>query len=692
MNNRSRILGAAIACAVAASLTAAPAKAQFAGDELKCRTAIAKEVGKMVKTVGKTIGKCYTDRLAGKRDAGDDCYDATVADAGKGKVSQAADKIGATIEKQCPSATASAIVARFFTCSAACISSEGLSTPLADNAEIAACLACEATNAVADASSAAFGNPDPSLFTDDKDSQKCAKSLQKGYQKYLDTLLKGDQKCQSDNDKVGENDTALCLGNDPGGKGAAARTKADEGVTKSCGAANLTNLAVCSDASLGDLQTCAGDAFETAEANAFNASYGGDPCPSAILSTVRAGVGVAGNTATVLSVGWSGVAHNLDLPDNYQIAADITCPGLEDGACGTCVIDGVSARGDQYQNFTRCAEDTSIECGAPFTTDPACPGDQVCAYYLGGPLAISAGGTFTCTINRLATDVTGTSDPDAGTGELNVDLRALVHTGEVQQQPCPLCVGDDTPQDGNRQGTCVGGIRDGQSCDVHALDSSFGDVSLDCPSDPLANISGEGLIISLPLSTGTTSLGFDVACDAPLNFIDCACGQCSGLTTLPCNSDAECADAGAGTCTTNGGGQAASRQPNQCGDTICVDDLGETDRGSCSGAGPVDNFCDGLTRANGEGILSCNTNGDCSSFEGGAGDVCPGNDCGNCSLSKIRTCFLDPIELAGTPDVDNPILVGTFCVPPTSNGGVNASAGTPGPAAVRIDMLAEKLY
>lgn len=690
MNNRSRILGGALACIAALSLTAAPAQAQLSKDEQKCRAAIAKEVGKMVKTVGKSVGKCYTDRLAGKRPAIDDCYDASVADT-KGKIDKAAAKIGSSIGSKC-SVDTSAVLARFFTCSAECTSELSLNEPLADDAERAACMACEATKLVEDASSNTLGTPDPMDFSDDKTSQKCAKSLQKNMQKYLDSLLKNDQKCQKDADKAGANEVGDCAGADPGGKGAGALAKAKAAIAKDCGAADLTLLAVCSDVGTTELGDCAEAEFAAAELLAYEASYGAEPCPTALLSTVRAGTGSAGTTSTVLSVGWTGIAHNLDLPDNYQIAADLTCPGIEAGSCGECDIDGVSTRGDQYQNFTRCEEDPSIECAAPFATDPACPGLQNCGYYLGGPLAISAGGTFTCTLNRMASDITGTSDPDAGTGNLNVSLRAQVHTGVAQQQPCPICINDNTPQDGSRDGTCVGGERDGLDCDVHALDASFGDVSLDCTIDPLSNISGSGLIITLPLTTGSSSLGFDVPCDSPLQAFSCACGQCTGDTTLPCNSDQECADAGAGTCTTNGGGQAAARQPNQCNDATCTDDQGQSDRGSCSTAGPFDRFCGGLLRANGEGVLACNTNIDCAAFEGGAGDVCPNNDCGDCDLVKTRTCFLDPIELTGTPDTENPVLAGTFCVPPTSNGGVNSSAGSPGPGAVRIDMLTEKLF
>jgi hypothetical protein len=146
--------------------------------------------------------------------------------------------------------------------------------------------------------------------------------------------------------------------------------------------------------------------------------------------------------------------------------------------------------------------------------------------------------------------------------------------------------------------------------------------------------------------------------------------------------DSVCADAGAGTCTAIGSG--VSRVPNDCGDGVCTPIGG--DKGSCL-AGPSDTFCDGALNADGEGFIGCNSDGDCDSVAG----VC-GGDCGNCSDSRDRACFLDPIVAVGTPSTENPILVSTFCLPPTNNAAINGVSGQPGPVRVTVDQLTQLRY
>jgi hypothetical protein len=52
---------------------------------------------------------------------------------------------------------------------------------------------------------------------------------------------------------------------------------------------------------------------------------------------------------------------------------------------------------------------------------------------------------------------------------------------------------------------------------------------------------------------------------------------------------------------------------------------------------------------------------------------------GDCTLVERRACFLDPIVATGTPDPEFPVAGAVFCVPPTSNSGINSAAGLPGP-------------
>ena len=97
--------------------------------------------------------------------------------------------------------------------------------------------------------------------------------------------------------------------------------------------------------------------------------------------------------------------------------------------------------------------------------------------------------------------------------------------------------------------------------------------------------------------------------------------------------------------------------------------------GECN-VGPDNKACDGLTRANGEGFIQCTSNVDCS-----IGNI--GVAAGNCTQTKRRECFLDPIVAIGSSAVPNePLQAAVFCVPPTANAAINTVAGIPGPGRV----------
>jgi hypothetical protein len=215
---------------------------------------------------------------------------------------------------------------------------------------------------------------------------------------------------------------------------------------------------------------------------------------------------------------------------------------------------------------------------------------------------------------------------------------------------------------------------------------------LDCPPALASNISGSGLIIPLEFTTGHTELAFENDCEAPLNFLDCACGVCNGNISLPCRNDGECAAQAAGTCTSKGGGSAANRKPNGCDDVVAgCQPIGD-DKGQCDG-GAVDEqpMCDGVLRANGNPFIQCNDNSDCLGTDCDDSTVLP-DGCGLCTLVQTKACFLDPIVDDGVPDTENPLLVTTFCIPPTTNFAINNTAGLPGPARVAVDMVTELIY
>ena len=118
--------------------------------------------------------------------------------------------------------------------------------------------------------------------------------------------------------------------------------------------------------------------------------------------------------------------------------------------------------------------------------------------------------------------------------------------------------------------------------------------------------------------------------------------------------------------------------PNGCLDLACSD-VGGGD-GLCTD-GPDARYCDAVVKANGRGILSCTFDDDCS-----IGSV--GVDAGLCTLEERASCFLDPIVATGTADPQTPIGVATFCIPPTSNPGINSVAGLPGPGRIKNQATA----
>jgi hypothetical protein len=778
MDSRIITRSGTVALAIAMLLSAAPASAVLDADAVKCRDTIAKNMGKLLKTGNKVIGGCHKTR--NKDMTGDDCNDIDVADLAKGKYAATETKTVEAIAKSC--STLSDVFTTinddgsdkewYVSCPVVgCVGSSDLITTMS---EVSACLLCIAEETVESVATDTLGLPTGL----DSDEAKCHGALAKSYAKYFDAAYKSETSCQSNADDAGENDYTLCADDDTKGKVEKARLKAIDSLEKSCTGLTLADLDGCSAVDVASLAACSEAAWKAAEDEAYGFTYFMENtvnCPTTIRTTILGGCSTVGTTSnadgcsvgaetgTVLSVGWKGIAHGVDVTDKYTLAVDVTCAGTEKGSCGTCTSTGISYDNPQYDDFVRCSDEPWVRCDEPLSADADDCGGDTCRYYLGPPLAVSAGGTPTCTLNVINQDIIGaTGDPDLGTVDFTVELRALVHNGIGQQRPCPYCRNDPAPQDGNTpSGTCEGGSDDGglcrrdadcpgggtcegdnfgkcsggsengsqcaddddcplgdcvgnfgscfggpranQPCDVQGFDLSFANVdgldepnsgnSLDCPPLPGANISGGGLEISLPLSTGLSTKTTDDFCEAPNGTLECFCGICSLAQTQSCASDADCM--GVGVCTAGGMAAGVARKPNDCSDGVCV--AVSSDRGECSnGAGDIDSYCSGLLFANGKGVLACGTNGDCTSYESGSPDpdlwVCPGNDCGTCSVSAFRSCFNDPISISGTPNPENPILAGTFCLPPSSNGAVNSATGSPGPGTVQTDTLVEQRF
>jgi len=654
---------------------------------------------KAIAAADKASTQCHKSRHSGKEPAITDCNDLGSAPAnpgaadGKRRFVKAQQKLIDTPASKC-SGLDEDVLTEFTSCPEPCDTTLGLNNPLTTLDEVAQCLACYAGDIVGTKNASLLGSPDPLLMTGD--DAPCAQAIGKGYSKYLASILKTRTRCQNRIEKDGGMglDADCQTSGDPDGKGRIARGlgKAEDAIAKKCSAATLVNVGACSTVDVSSLQACAQADTETADTAAFSAHYelaGTGVCPIGFRSTVLAGNGAGGSTSnTFLDVGWTGVGHKFDLPGGVSLEADITCPN-ESAPCGNCTIDGVTQSGAIYDRFLRCTNDFSVRCDEPFANDIDDCGGSPCTYVLGPPLPLSAAGNPACSINALAVDVSGSVVVDSGDFDLNLALGTRVFTPGVVLQPCPVCEGDITPNDDVQDGTCAGGSpNDGNPCDTHGFDETFASatndkgLSLDCAPGAVTNISGEGLQIDLPLTTGSHSLGANNACDAPLGAYSCFCGQCSGDTLVACRDDAECAGAGIGSCTAIGG-NGDSRQPNEClSFSNCVD-VGD-ENGECSDVNQ--GYCDGIAKANGGGFITCLANGDCDAT------CAPIGGCGVCGSTEARPCFLDPIEGTGIADPSAPTMVGSFCLSPTISLGINSATGNPGPGRVAISQDVEFIY
>ena len=347
------------------------------------------------------------------------------------------------------------------------------------------------------------------------------------------------------------------------------------------------------------------------------------PCPAQITYTVN-------SDGSDLDVGWTGIYHDQPLGSGGALSFSLDCAGTFLGQCGDCALSGPIASTTVVNN-QRCQNDTSVEC----TSDADCTGGG-CAFFFGAPLPISGGGVPVCVTNRIDGPVTGTVQPELGSGTSNIAIVFTNFTGLTIDRPCPTCSGATL----GRQGTCQGGPRDGQPCVTHGLGSTLGNTSFDCPPNPSADIGSSN--VPLNLTTGTRELPANATCTGP------AGGSCY--------------------CT----GQIA---PNQCNDRVCtVDAAGQ---GTCN-AGPVDRVC------NAEPFRSCASNADCPATGDGCGSrnrscIGPTDANGAVSGSIVRT---------GKPSQANPLQVATFCIDATSSPAVNAAAGFAGPGGLLLPTAA----
>ena len=443
------------------------------------------------------------------------------------------------------------------------------------------------------------------------------------------------------------------------------------------------------------------------------------------------------NTApeTILDTGWTGIAHRAPVISNGDVTVSlINCTGegtTDRPQCPRdCQTTGPIANTDPSQlRNQRCTADTSKQCtNAPGGTGGNCTGFGTCEFFFGAPLPLVAGGVGTCVENIFNGAITGTADLETGEATTSANLTSRVHAAVISTDtPCPVCVGDPTPNDGVQGGTCNGGPRNTLSCDANGSvfeRPDFGVTSLDCPP-PASTIA----VLPIDLTNSTGSVSKAITAGSPncsgANLpagSKCACDTCNNINQQPCDANSDCPLSGgnpgicggrrciggtaagtpcasATTCT--GGGSCARpgepTKPNGCVDdttdnsingSLCVDTAPVGDNeGECP-EGPPTGTC---TVGSGHPQRSCTSDNDCC--DDAPSCVTDPATAGECAVSN-RLCFLDNGlggAITGTgqadppvDDVAHPILAAVFCIGPTSAPAVNIAAGLPGPGRVTI--------
>lgn len=675
-----------VAC-TAAVLVAGSARAQTT-TEAKCRGTIAKNLTKYQASLIKSVAGCHKQRNLNKAPYNTtDCNDVWSVDAIKPKLAATKGKITAAINKSCAevSGVQTSVLEQFPRCpSPSAAVDNGGTTGIDDFTELSACLTDLSEKYANRIAKEAFGLP-PVVPTSEAVST-CSAAIGKTLGKALRTYGKVRSKCQSEADKAGQGFAYQCAnGDDIKGSIALANGALNDAIEASCNGtpSTLASMGACGQTAA-QLKTCITDRVVKRVGGGLVAAAYELPagnCPAYADVLVNAGYG-SQRTASELDFGYTGNNHNVDINDGSL--AGVAMSGC-DPDCENCWVTlDRSPAGRLYAGYStcRCDNDATVACNLDNAhieiADPAC-GGNVCHCYSGPPVPLSGGNTPVCVVNRYQQQFMGWT---RAVGEYVVGTRtaALVHLGIGLVRPCPTCVGDTGDNDGTRAGSCSGGQRNMLPCDVNANNPDFGPVSFDCQPSIVANISGPGLKMALVFTDETQVTTAAIPTGALCTAGTCHCAQCSLDSSMGCSSNAECAAFGAGTCTNV---TVAAAQQNSCVALDCVDDGSSTNQGFCGNATPPVAFCDGQLRGNGRGYIQCSNQGDCDAMDSG----CDGGDCGICDGGLWRRdCFPTTITATGIPGVFGSEAVTTFCAAATSDSGVNAAYGLPGPGRLRLDL------
>lgn len=667
-----RSLAAAVAIV---TLVAASAAFAQTDDEIACRRAISSNLGKFVSTVFKDIATCHRRRDAGKLPLSTDCNDAFTIPGGKSVT--AFEKASAKMTAACPDSLTN-VLAQFARCPSphSTLDDDGTTDGIDSFAEATACVLNLGATLANGAAATMLGHP---ASRPTRDAAACQAAIGKLVRKRIKTIDKVRSSCQRDADHDGSGVNYSCATFDDGD---IAENLADlaDGIVRKCSLPQdeLVPLEACGQTPQ-QLTECVG-AITTVLGGGLVASGYELPATCGIglaLLSGKAGLGEM-YTATRFELGSNGFGQGVDLLDDFLLGANVAC----NDDCVDCDVT-LNALKPFPQSFCRCESDPTIHCNTVNGADADDCGGGDCRCLFAPPLPLSTSGVPVCVLNEFASDIVGDLDGGTGVSTTTIFVDAVVHTGLSQLRPCPTCEGDAAANDGVRDGACNGGARSGLPCDQNANSPDFGPLSYECLPAPASNISGSGLQLEFALTSVEAP---QLATDLVDGASEVYCLQCSGDSSVGCSSDAYCAARGLGTCSANTGPPARA---NACDDGVCTAS-GPSSGGQCLANAP-DRYCDGVTRNDGSGLLTCNVNADCAALDAS----CPGGDCGDCTMLQRRACFPDPLGATGSDAEADAVpaagvygadLVGTLCVPATGNLPIDASVGLPGPARLLINF------
>jgi pimeloyl-ACP methyl ester carboxylesterase len=260
MKLKSGLLPVAVLLCSGLVLLPAAGRAQLSREDAKCRSRVGKATRKLGTTLIKEGDKCHKKRLGGKLSSSVDC-NSVAQMPGVDKVARAADRLTSDAVKHCAAASPPADNG-YGNCVSPCAS-----IAISDYASVGQCLACLVESGGEGLLANVLGAP--TAPASGKAVSRCQGHLGKGLRKYTDTRMKVQQSCQ-----YGEDQSVAgvdCLTDDPRGKMARGRVKAQERVAR-CSAVALSQLDSCSATIAGE-QACVVGAAEAASGVVFSLVY-----------------------------------------------------------------------------------------------------------------------------------------------------------------------------------------------------------------------------------------------------------------------------------------------------------------------------------------------------------------------------------------------------------------------------------